>query len=343
VADLEEYRAKRRKGKTPEPLADDAGRRSSEQLVFVVQRHSARALHYDLRLERDGVLLSWALPRGVPLRAGERSLAVHVEDHPLDYADFEGEIPRGEYGGGSVEVWDRGTYELERERRDGTLTVILHGEKLQGEWALVPAHLGGEKRNWLIVRAAKDRAAGPVQTYEPMRAREAQRVPSGKDWAFELAWEGVRALAPVEGARAHFQHDGGEAIDARAKRVLARMPRALRTSECVLDGIICALDDSGQPSQKLLESGGGTVAYLAFDVLEFETEALLDEPWKARRERLDALLDDRVAEVRLSRAYDDGSALRGAARARGLGIVAKRRMARYRPGTVSDDWRLLRP
>jgi bifunctional non-homologous end joining protein LigD len=343
VADLEEYRAKRRKGKTPEPLADDAGRRSSEQLVFVVQRHSARALHYDLRLERDGVLLSWALPRGVPLRAGERSLAVHVEDHPLDYADFEGEIPRGEYGGGSVEVWDRGTYELERERRDGTLTVILHGEKLQGEWALVPAHLGGEKRNWLIVRAAKDRAAGPVQTYEPMRAREAQRVPSGKDWAFELAWEGVRALAPVEGARAHFQHDGGEAIDARAKRVLARMPRALWTSECVLDGIICALDDSGQPSQKLLESGGGTVAYLAFDVLEFETEALLDEPWKARRERLDALLDDRVAEVRLSRAYDDGSALRGAARARGLGIVAKRRMARYRPGTVSDDWRLLRP
>ena len=344
MADLDEYRAKRRAGKTPEPLEGKRKKkRTSKAPVFVVQRHSARALHYDFRLERDGALLSWALPRGVPLRAGERSLAVHVEDHPLDYADFEGDIPAGEYGGGSVEVWDRGTYELQRERRDGTLTVILHGRKLQGEWALVPARLGGEERNWLIVRAAKDGAAGPVQVYEPMLAREAQRVPSGTDWAFELAWEGVRALAPVAGARGHFQHTAGDALDARCKQVLARMPRALRTSECVLDGVICALDDAGQPSRELLEGGGGTVVYLTFDVLEYETEPLIEQPWKARRERLEALLDDSVAEVRLSRSYDDGSALRAAARARGLGIVAKQRKAPYLPGQVSDDWRLLRP
>ena len=343
MADLDEYRAKRRAGKTPEPLEGKGRKKKSRELVFVVQRHSARALHYDFRLERDGALLSWALPRGVPLRAGERSLAVHVEDHPLDYADFEGDIPAGEYGGGSVEVWDRGTYELQRERRDGTLTVILHGRKLQGEWALVPARLGGEERNWLIVRAAKDGAAGPVQVYEPMLAREAQRVPSGTDWAFELAWEGVRALAPVAGARGHFQHTAGDALDARCKQVLARMPRALRTSECVLDGVICALDDAGQPNRELLESGGGTVVYLTFDVLEYETEPLIEQPWKARRERLEALLDDSVAEVRLSRSYDDGSALRAAARARGLGIVAKRRKAPYVPGRISDDWRLLRP
>jgi bifunctional non-homologous end joining protein LigD len=342
VAYLEEYRAKRHEGKTPEPPGTRR-RTRSKRLVFVVQRHSARALHYDFRLERDGVLLSWALPRGVPLRAGERSLAVHVEDHPLDYADFEGEIPRGEYGGGSVEVWDRGTYELVRERRDGTLTVILHGGKLEGEWALVPARLGGEERNWLIVRAAKDEAAGPPRTYEPMLPREAKRVPSGKDWAFELAWDGVRALAQVEGARGHFRHSGGDAVDARCKQVLARMPRALRTSDCVLDGVICALDDDGRPSRELLDDGGGTVVYLVFDVLEYETEPLLDEPWKARRARLDELLDDSVAELRLSRAYDDGSGLRTAARARGLGIVAKRRRSRYRPGEVSDDWRLLRP
>jgi bifunctional non-homologous end joining protein LigD len=345
VADLEEYRSKRRAGKTPEPLegAPKKKRKRSKALVFVVQRHSARALHYDFRLERDGVLLSWALPRGVPLRAGERSLAVHVEDHPLDYADFEGDIPAGQYGGGSVEVWDRGTYELQRERPDGTLTVILHGGKLQGEWALVPAHLGGEQRNWLIVRAAKDDAPGESQAYQPMLPREAKRVPSGTGWAFELAWEGVRALALVEGARGHFQHDGGEAIDKRCKQVLARMPRALRTSDCVLDGVICALDDAGQPSRTLLEGSGGTVVYLTFDVLEYETESLLEQPWKARRKRLQGLLDDSVAELRLSRAYDDGSALRGAARDRGLGIVAKRRTSRYRPGEVSDDWRLLRP
>jgi bifunctional non-homologous end joining protein LigD len=344
MADLEDYRAKRRAGKTPEPLGGKARKkRKGKDPVFVVQRHSARALHYDFRLERDGVLLSWALPRGVPLRAGERALAVHVEDHPLDYADFEGEIPAGQYGGGSVEVWDRGTYELQRERPDGTLTVILHGRKLQGEWALVPAHLGGEERNWLIVRAAKEHAAGPAQAYAPMLPREARRVPSGTGWAFELAWEGARALAPVEGARAHFQHGEGDALDARCKQVLARMPRALRTSDCVLDGVICALDDAGQPSRQLLENGGGTVVYLTFDVLEYETEPLIDQPWQARRKRLEELLDESIAEVRLSRAYDDGGALRAAARARALGIVAKRRTSPYRPGEVSDDWRLLRP
>src|SRR4051794_24581303 len=186
---LEEYRAKRHAGKTPEPLEPSRKpRRKRGDPRFIVQRHSARRLHYDLRLERDGVLLSWALPRGVPLRAGERSLAVHVEDHPLDYADFEGEIPAGQYGGGSVEVWDRGTYELQRERPDGSLTVILHGQKLHGEWALVPAGLGGEERNWLIIRPAKEASAGAAETYEPMRPREAQRVPGGTEWAFELAW-----------------------------------------------------------------------------------------------------------------------------------------------------------
>ena len=97
MPDLEEYRAKRNAGKTPEPLKPKRRRKGGDP-IFVVQRHSARRLHYDLRLERDGVLLSWALPRGVPLRAGERSLAVHVEDHPLEYADFEGDIPAGQYG-----------------------------------------------------------------------------------------------------------------------------------------------------------------------------------------------------------------------------------------------------
>jgi bifunctional non-homologous end joining protein LigD len=147
----------------------------------------------------------------------------------------------------------------------------------------------------------------------------------------------------VVGARGRLQHDGGERLDDRCKQVLARMPRALRTSECVLDGVICALDDAGQPSRKLLDGGGGTVVYIVFDVLEHETQPLLDEPWKARRARLDGLLDDSIPELRLSRAYDDGSALRMAARARSLGIVAKRRSSLYRPGEITDDWRLLRP
>jgi DNA ligase D-like protein (predicted 3'-phosphoesterase) len=325
---LEEYRAKRHAGKTPEPLKPKRKRKRGDP-QFIVQRHSARRLHYDLRLERDGVLLSWALPRGVPLRAGERALAVHVEDHPLEYADFEGEIPAGQYGAGYVELWDRGTYEVVRERPDGTLTVILHGGKLKGEWALVPARLDGEERNWLIVRAAKDDAPGEQLRYEPMLPREAKRVPAGSDWAFEIAWDGVRALAPMEGTRAHFVHAGGGELDERTKQLLGRMPRAVRTSDCVLDGVICSFDEG--------------VVYVVCDLLDLEGASLIDLPWSDRRTRLTGLLDDHVGEVRLSRDYDDGAVLRKAARAQGLGIVAKRRKSLYRPGLVSDDWRLLPP
>src|SRR5262249_49963053 len=135
---LEEYKRRRDQGRTPEPFT---GRKRGRQPLFVVQRHDARRLHYDFRLERDGVLASWAVPKGVPLNRGERHLAVHVEDHPLDYATFEGTIPAGQYGAGTVEIWDTGTYELVEEKRDGGLTVNLHGRKLEGQWTLVPARL----------------------------------------------------------------------------------------------------------------------------------------------------------------------------------------------------------
>jgi bifunctional non-homologous end joining protein LigD len=339
MPDLERYKAKRHADKTPEPFGAKAPKGKAP--IFVIQRHSARRLHYDFRLERDGVLLSWALPRGVPLRAGERALAVHVEDHPLDYARFEGSIPAGEYGGGTVDIWDHGTYELANERSDGTLTVILHGKRLEGEWALIPTKLDGNEKNWLIVRAKKLGALGPAVAYEPMRARDAKRIPSGKDWAFELAWEGVRALAPVHGTKGTFEHDGGEALDARTGHLLAQMPRALRTSECVLDGVLCALDDDGRPSRKLLDDGGGTLVYMVVDALDYEGRPLITNTWTERRTTLLELLDDRVDDLRLSRSYDDGHQLRDAARALGLGIVAKRRASRYRPGAVSDDWRLL--
>jgi len=161
---LREYERKRDRKKTPEPFS---GKRKGKQPIFVVQRHDARRLHYDFRLERDGALASWAVPKGIPLEVGERHLAVHVEDHPLDYAGFEGEIPKGEYGAGTVEIWDSGTYELVEEKRDGGLTVRLHGKKLEGLWTLVPAHLDGKEKNWLLLR--KD-AGTSAHTYAPMLA-----------------------------------------------------------------------------------------------------------------------------------------------------------------------------
>src|SRR2546423_6138253 len=161
---LSEYKRKRDPKQTREPFGTKKGK--PKEPIFVVQRHDARRLHCDCRLERDGALASWAVPKGVPLEPGENHLAVHVEDHPLDYATFEGEIPKGNYGAGTVELWDKGTYELLEEKRNGGLTVRLHGKRLEGVWSLVPAHLSGDERNWLILRKS-EAAAGERRGYRP--------------------------------------------------------------------------------------------------------------------------------------------------------------------------------
>jgi bifunctional non-homologous end joining protein LigD len=164
---LAAYREKRRFDRTPEPRGARAGRRPRR--IFVVQRHAARRLHYDFRLELDGVLKSWAVPRGPSRRVGERRLAVHVEDHPLEYATFQGIIPAGQYGAGTVEIWDRGSWtpheDARRAYQAGKLSFTLDGEKLRGDWTLI--RMGGRaaeesKENWLLVRSRERRAAEPA-------------------------------------------------------------------------------------------------------------------------------------------------------------------------------------
>ena len=173
---LEAYRGKRNASETPEPAGGRRRKGRDAAPLFVVQRHDARRLHYDLRLERDGVLASWAVPKGIPLTRGERHLAVHVEDHPLDYATFEGEIPAGQYGAGTVEIFDTGTYELVEEKPDGGLTFALHGSTLSGTWTLVPAGLDGKPQNWLLLR--KDESAASATAYDPMLASGAAKPPA---------------------------------------------------------------------------------------------------------------------------------------------------------------------
>ncbi|RXA20250.1 3'-phosphoesterase [Methanosarcina sp. MSH10X1] len=150
---LEEYEKKRHFKKTPEPLASNFTK-NSDKPIFVVQRHAARNLHYDFRLEVDGVLKSWAVPKEPPKEAGTRRLAVETEDHPLAYADFEGEIPAGEYGAGTVEIWDRGTFKLlKREERE--IVVTLEGEKLNGDYVLIRTKYGKGEKGWLLFKKAQ--------------------------------------------------------------------------------------------------------------------------------------------------------------------------------------------
>ncbi len=160
---LKEYKAKRDFKKTSEP-AGSAKKRTSKRPMFVVQEHHARALHYDVRLEIDGVLASWAVPKGPPLKSSDKRLAVATEDHPMEYGSFSGTIPKGEYGAGTVTIWDKGTYENIKLKKDGTemlmksaarhgqIEVKFFGKKLKGPYALVRTAFGGEKKNWLMIK-----------------------------------------------------------------------------------------------------------------------------------------------------------------------------------------------
>jgi bifunctional non-homologous end joining protein LigD len=337
---LQEYRKKRDPKKTPEPFG---GKKKGKEPIFVVQRHDARRLHYDFRLERNGALASWAVPKGIPLEPGQRALAVHVEDHPLEYATFEGEIPKGEYGAGLVEIWDRGTYELVDEKRDGGLTVRLHGERLDGIWTLVPAKLDGNPKNWLLLKKREDGAEEPRRRrkYAPMLATLAKDVPAGDDWLFEVKWDGYRAIVDLHGGKATLTSRKGNDLTERFRSIATAIERAMKTPDCVLDGEVCALDEEGRATFSAMQQGKSDTRYVfvAFDVLEVEGEPLIDLPLSERHERLTALLDRRNRVVQLSEAFEDGQALFKAAQEQHFeGIVAKKRDSRYFPGKRTRDW-----
>jgi bifunctional non-homologous end joining protein LigD len=174
--ELKEYQRKRDFDRTPEPKGDAP--RQTGGNSYLIQKHAARRLHYDLRLELDGVLVSWAIPKGPSLDPKERRLAVHVEDHPIEYGGFEGNIPRGEYGGGTVLLWDRGTWEPEGEPhegiRRGDLKFRLYGEKLHGSWVLVrmgkPTADENQKENWLLIKHS-DESAVPLDKLDILQER----------------------------------------------------------------------------------------------------------------------------------------------------------------------------
>jgi bifunctional non-homologous end joining protein LigD len=336
---LGEYDRKRDPKRTPEPFTSKP--RRTKDPIFVIQRHDARRLHYDFRLERHGALASWAVPKGVPLEPGQRALAVHVEDHPLDYATFAGEIPKGNYGAGTVEIWDSGTYELVEEKADGGLTVRLHGKRLEGTWTLVPAHLDGNERNWLLLRKRDETVHVLRNDYKAMLATMTAELPRGGDWVYEVKWDGYRALGYVRSGEARLVSRNGNDLTARFSDVAKALAKAARSPECVVDGEVCALDENGKPSFSAMQQGkpGTQLVYEVFDVLEIDGVPVVELPLLERRERLEALIDQRQKTVQVSGFFDDGDALYEAALEQGLeGVMAKRRGSRYLEGKRTRDW-----
>jgi bifunctional non-homologous end joining protein LigD len=305
-----------------------------------VQRHDARRLHYDFRLEREGALASWAVPKGVPLEPGARALAVHVEDHPLEYGSFEGEIPAGQYGAGTVEIWDDGTYELLEEKRNGQLTFELHGRRLHGRWTLVPAHLDGKEENWLLIKGHDEDEDEVVQgSYRPMLASVDTGVPHGDGWTFEVKFDGYRALAYLRGGECRLVSRNDNDLTGRFPELARALVKAVRSPNAVVDGEVCRIDPSGRTSFSELQQGTGPLVYYAFDLLELDGEPLVELPLRERKERLRTLLDGRVKNVAFSEGFDDGDTLFQVAKEQDFeGVIAKRLASTYKVGRRTRDW-----
>ncbi|CCH31574.1 non-homologous end-joining DNA ligase [Actinosynnema sp. NPDC047251] len=355
--DLSEYRSKRVVGRTPEPLpAVEALLPRGSDDTFVIQEHHASSLHWDVRLERGGVLVSWAVPKGLPAEPGTIRLAVRTEDHPVEYASFEGVIPKGEYGAGRMFVWDRGRYETVKWS-DREVDVVLHGSRIEGEFVFFrrgSSGGGGSGRDWMVRRrheAVRPDWVALPEWVEPMLATAASGLPARpEEFAFEFKWDGVRAVARVEGGRLRLVSRSGVDITAVYPE-LQGLGGALGSTQVLLDGEVVAFA-GGRPSfgalqQRLQASAAQArrlaarvpVTFLVFDVLHLDGASTVGLPYARRRELLEGL--GLVGPHWLvPRAFPGaGAEVLAASREQGLeGVVAKRLDSRYVPGVRSAWW-----
>ncbi len=349
-APLEAYRSKRDPGRTTEPVPPPGPLPVGGDDTFVIQEHHASALHWDFRLERDGVLVSWAVPKGLPMDPGANRLAVHTEDHPMEYAGYEGDIAAGEYGGGRVSIWDRGTYETEKWS-DREVKVVLHGTRVDGRYVLF--RTGG--KNWMVHRMdPRPEGFEPLpDLVRPMMAVLRETLPPDDErWAYEMKWDGVRAVVYVDGGRARAMSRNDLDMTA-AYPELREMAASLGSRPVVLDGEIVALDARGRPSferlQPRMHVGNATqirrlaastpVTFMAFDLLHLDGRPTTGLPYTERRRLLESLhLQGRSWQTPPAW-FGGGAMVLEAAREQGLeGVVVKRLDSSYHPGRRSEDW-----
>jgi len=359
---IEEYRRKRDFSKTSEPAPGAAGGKGNG---FVVHRHEARNLHYDLRIEANGVLACWAVPKGFSYTPADKRLAVKVEDHPLLYKDWEGTIPKGQYGAGTMKIWDTGEYEVRKSPNiataleKGELKIVLKGQRLRGEWHLVRTK-AEEGKNWLLFKA-RDRYVGSgsdlfggadmaraVRKPLPRSISRMEPVAGGAPfsdpgWLFEPAFAGSRVLARVDGDQV--------SLRARGEDLAPRLPAlagelaSVRAETAVFDGVVVALDEHGVPSEQALaetlESGGDKAVLYLFDILYAEEWDLRRLGLRERKAVLRAMLPESKRLLLMDPVPERGEALAQAALVSGLpAIIGKKADSPYSAG-ASDDWRLI--
>lgn len=311
MSPLGTYKKKRVLDKTPEPKA--RVKKSPNALIFVVQKHHASHLHYDLRLELDGVLKSWAVPKGPPKTPDEKRLAIMVEDHPYDYKDFSGTIPKGHYGAGEVMIWDSGTYsvpdamsvaEAEKKMRamlkKGHLSLLFHGKKLKGEYSLIRTALPGTKEQWLWLKkgpkkesTSKEKRPDPWPLDpKPMLAGHTDKPFNKKDWLFEIKWDGYRCLAVIKAKKVALLSRNLKSFNEQFPRI-AKDLLALEKHKAILDGEIVVLNAEGRSDFQLMQnaqSKAGDLYFFVFDLLYCDGVDLRARPLIERKEQLETLL-----------------------------------------------------
>lgn len=367
---LKEYTEKRKFDSTPEP-AGELNRENGGR--FVVQRHQARRLHYDLRLEIEGVLKSWALPKGPSMNPKDKRLAIQTEDHPVKYLTFKGTIPKGNYGAGEMEIWDHGTFKvLEKygkpieQHLNGNLKIVLAGKKVKGEFSLVKMEEDTQNQ-WLLIKK-KDRYAtdlvydaetfseseinkrpkgkvvdiSPKEFIKPMLASTAKKIFNDPKWIYELKYDGYRMISSVTDQQISLYSRNGISYNDKFSAIKTELTNIPHTA--ILDGEVVVVDQNGVPDFQKLQhydpvTTQGILQYFVFDLLFLNGHSTLELPLVERKSLLPEVLEGLENVIYCDHVEGMGTAFFKKAIDAGLeGVIAKKANSTYTPGYRTEDW-----
>ena len=366
---LDKYNKKRDFKKSPEPKGSKA--KSGKSLQFVIQKHNARNLHYDLRLEMNGVLKSWAVPKGPSMNPDEKRLAVETEDHPMKYLNFEGTIPKGNYGAGEMEIWDTGAYEIydnkqltpDEQWEKGDIKIEFYGSRIQGAFALVRTRQSGDQNHWLLIKkkdkfstdleydidkignsSAKGKSSTNLKSKSmipPMLLEQSAKPFTKKGWIYEIKWDGYRLLSNVDNGKVQIYSRNGISYNWKFPSIV----KALKTieHEAIIDGEVVVLAKDRIPDfhalQNYDEHTAGELRYYIFDLLYLNGEDITHLPLIERKSLIPTLIKDLEHLQYCDHVEDMGIAFFEKVTAMGLeGIIAKKSDSKYIPGSRSSNW-----
>ncbi len=345
------YSKKRNFEKTSEPKAQ---KNLNDQSRFVIQFHKSRITHYDFRLEYNGVLLSWAVPKGLPESEKQKRLAVHVEDHPTDYINFSGTIPKGEYGAGTVQIYDSGHYvklsNFKDGLKNGKLKFYLLGQKCVGVWTLVKK----DDKNWFIVKCKNEHILHPEITSKlPLKnvdvklAKLADIIPTGKDWLFEIKYDGYRIVSFIENGKVKLISRNGQDYTNKFDNITSALKENFNNQTLILDGEVVVLDKNGKSNfsdlQTSIKSKNNNFSYVIFDILAYFNQILCNFSILERKTILRELLKNCNHNLIYSEhVIGNGKECFNLAKSKNLeGVIAKNIHSKYN-GNRDEDWQKIK-